>query len=472
MSYFSNIEDGSKLDGLGCGPACNCGPCRSGLNGLGEWYEKEKDEGDEPPHSPAATPVEPPQMRPASTPPSRLQRRNGASAGLGQYGFRGGLGLSGAPWPPMLAARCYGLDLTVPQSYEALEEAVRRWISTCVSSRTEVRPGVPIHRERVLVDGNPSLRGIWDRVLQHLKGRRVRIAAQYTWGTNREEAITFSTKASPPPPSVVPPAPQPAVRPTCPPQTCTPPGTFIPSVHGFKFGNSFSLTYPLPPPLPAITGTYGLCGGMASAALDYYLSCIPIPSTRSVPGPGIPLYSYIFSRLLDSLGRPGFGMVTQFLSWTLRLDVTTSMTMAAARALGPAFVPMVAGLGPVGINLANRVTVDGVQELTLPEFRATVASITSGRMVVLGLVYQGPGAVNIWENHQVLAVGLDSGSGPTTDIKIYDPNHPGKDDVVIRCEVLGSRVRCKQLIANVPTKDNVRGFFRMPYTRRTPPCLP
>ena len=40
MSYFSNVEDRSSIDGLGCGPGCGCGPC----SGLSEWYEKEEEE--------------------------------------------------------------------------------------------------------------------------------------------------------------------------------------------------------------------------------------------------------------------------------------------------------------------------------------------------------------------------------------------------------------------------------------------
>jgi len=102
--------------------------------------------------------------------------------------------------PPTLHPRCRSLALTVPDTYAAVEEAVRRWISTCVMSRTEVRPGEPIRRERELVTGNPSQRSIWDRILQHMKGQRVEIVAQYVWGPDRVESINFSTPASPPPP--------------------------------------------------------------------------------------------------------------------------------------------------------------------------------------------------------------------------------------------------------------------------------
>ena len=235
------------------------------------------------------------------------------------------------------------------------------------------------------------------------------------------------------------------VRIPCPPPSCTPVGPFLPSRHGFNFVNSFTTTIPLPRPLPPISPSYGLCGGMASAALDYFLSCIPIPSTATVPLTGTTLFNYLFRRLLDSLGAPTFGMVAKFLSWTNRPDVAV-------------------GLGPLRI--------DGVQELTLPEFSATTTSLSAGRPLVLGLVYVGPGAANIWENHQVLAYGTTRVSPTVTDIKVYEPNYPRADDAGIRCEVLGTRVRCVERVPSRGVTKRVRGFFRMPYTRAIPPCLP
>jgi hypothetical protein len=99
------------------------------------------------------------------------------------------------------------------------------------------------------------------------------------------------------------------------------------------------------------------------------------------------------------------------------------------------------------------------------------ADLSAGRMVVIGLVYEGPGSLKIWENHQVLAHGITRVSSTVTDIKIYDPNYNSNDGVVIRCESLagGTRVRCTQMGGKT---QNVRGFFRMPYRRVIPPCLP
>jgi hypothetical protein len=163
-------------------------------------------------------------------------------------------------------------------------------------------------------------------------------------------------------------------------------------------------------------------------------------------------------------------MVKKFLSWTQRPDTTSNLLSTAEGVVGPAADII---LGPITGGAAHLVKVDGVQELTArEEFPTIAADLAAGRMVVLGLVYQGPGSLSIWENHQVLAHGINRISSTVTDFKIYDPNYNSNDGVSIRCELLagGTRVRCTQLGAGETNK--LRGFFRMPYTRVTPPCLP
>ncbi|MCZ7638290.1 MAG: hypothetical protein M5U12_20975 [Verrucomicrobia bacterium] len=361
--------------------------------------------------------------------------------------------LEAAPTNPTLQPRCYRRVFTIPATFAALEDGVQRWISTCVMSRTRVPPGVPIRRERDLVNANPSLQQIWTQVLRHRVGQPVEIRAEYVWGPHRVESIRFST---PRPATPTPATPALLHAHPCPPPVCTPVGPFLPSRHGFRFTNSFSATIPLPRPLPAIPASFGLCGGMASAALDYFLACIPIPSASTVPTAGSPLFNYLLRRQLDSLGAPGFGLVQKFLTWTNRPDVA----LPAGLVLGP----LIPGTGAL--------TVDGLQELTAPELNATTRSLAAGQRVVLGLIYVGPGAVSIWRNHQVLAYDATSAGAVVTQLRVYDPNAPGDDNVVIRCERLagGARVRCVQVTRRGTTR--VRGFFRMPYVRRTPPCLP
>jgi hypothetical protein len=72
MAYFAAGEERAFGD-LGCGPNCGCGPCRSGVSGLSEWYVK--DETQEAPEPPPPTPP------PA---PRRPSQANGAK--LGYFG--------------------------------------------------------------------------------------------------------------------------------------------------------------------------------------------------------------------------------------------------------------------------------------------------------------------------------------------------------------------------------------------------
>ena len=101
--------------------------------------------------------------------------------------------------PPVLHPRCNGLKLKTPASYAELEAAVRNWIATCVMSRTPMG-GVPVHRERELVNGNASLVDIWGRILRYRSGQEVTIIPEYRWRSGGVESIRFTTTATPPPP--------------------------------------------------------------------------------------------------------------------------------------------------------------------------------------------------------------------------------------------------------------------------------
>jgi hypothetical protein len=91
-----------------------------------------------------------------------------------------------------LPPRCYSYVATVPTRYEDFESQIKKWISTCVMSRTQIH-GAPIRRERELIAGNASLRRVWESV-KALKGERVSITAEYLWNNFRVEEIQFSTE--------------------------------------------------------------------------------------------------------------------------------------------------------------------------------------------------------------------------------------------------------------------------------------
>src|SRR5689334_2667305 len=87
---------------------------------------------------------------------------------------------------------------------------------------------------------------------------------------------------------------------------------FLPSSSGFKFGNSFP-----PVPLKKIkvlgqqisigNASYGLCGGMIYAVMDYFEANMPIPSNPTAPSSGA-LFEYIVNRQIESFDLP-FGLM-------------------------------------------------------------------------------------------------------------------------------------------------------------------
>ncbi len=229
---------------------------------------------------------------------------------------------------------------------------------------------------------------------------------------------------------------------------------FKPAVHGFNFVNSFS-GYPLPfsiPNLPNLTSvkkSYGLCGGMSSAAYDFLLAGRSIPSITTAPAQGSLIHRYLYRRQIDTFG--AFGeYIAKFAKWMVLPDDT----------------------------------ILGTQKRTYDEFEEIRVNLDDGNAVVLGLVYvSGSGSLAIWTNHQVLAFGYSEVSSTTININIYDPNYPQKEDIIIRVEripvgttlvpgvpprkrtVLG--FKCTQKVPG--GEKNVRGFFAMPYVPVVPP---
>ena len=231
-----------------------------------------------------------------------------------------------------------------------------------------------------------------------------------------------------------------------------PPIPFRPSTHGFKLDNSLS-GYPLPftiPGLPGVTpvsNTYGLCGGMSTAAADFFFAGRTIPATATVPPQGLQLQQYIYRRQIDTFG--GGAYVKQFADWMVLPDGT-----------------------PLGIR-----------RRTADEFAHLRAQIDARNLVVLGLVYVSlPDP--IWNNHQVLAYAYQQISSDRFKISIYDPNYHGNDNISIEAQLVtvgvnfvpGPPPQIETIIGlqctqQIPTGSKpVRGFFVMPYQIVTPPA--
>jgi hypothetical protein len=235
-----------------------------------------------------------------------------------------------------------------------------------------------------------------------------------------------------------------------------PPVVFLPSQNGFRFPNSFSgyfLPYSTPDFLnPKVPSTYGLCGGMCAAAYDFTLAGVPIPLGSTVPSQGSRLQRYLYRRQMDSLGGLGQQAI-KVAQWT---------------------------------NLPDDTQV-GTWRRTADEFGVIRQKLDEGNLVILALIYEHATSLKelskmIFSNHQVLAYAYDLGDTGEVSIRVYDPNLPGQDDVVIRSEpvelglensptgpVMVTGFRATQVKGDALYRT-VRGFFEMPYTPVNPPA--
>jgi len=231
---------------------------------------------------------------------------------------------------------------------------------------------------------------------------------------------------------------------------------FLPSRDGFRFANSFS-GYFLPYSTPAfmtsrkISSKYGLCGGMCAAAYDLLLAGRPVPREIDVPRQGSRLQRYLFRRQMDSLGGLGQQAI-KVAQWTSLPDGTPLGTMRR----------------------------------TADEFASIRNKLDAGNLVVLALIYEHATSIKqlsklIFSNHQVLAYGYQQDITGSIEIRVYDPNLPARDDVMLRCKpvelneqdavstsVKVTGYQTSQLVGGEHHRE-VRGFFEMPYAVVKPP---
>ncbi|MDX2131949.1 MAG: hypothetical protein SFY69_07855 [Planctomycetota bacterium] len=219
---------------------------------------------------------------------------------------------------------------------------------------------------------------------------------------------------------------------------------FRPSVHGLRFVNRFSGS-PLPDALrgsslargKVVPAEFGLCGGMSLLVADYYLAGQRPPDDTTPPAPGTPLYDAIAARQLESFGEGGV-MVLAFRRWMSLPDDGGADEESTA-------------------------------SLTRAELAGILRRLDRGELVPLGLVYvrsrtnsrapQSRVGV-LWQNHQVLAYGYEPGEAGVR-VRVYDPNYPGDDGVVI---APAQGVWERRTGTGKVTR--VRGFFPMPYEAR------
>jgi hypothetical protein len=156
---------------------------------------------------------------------------------------------------------------------------------------------------------------------------------------------------------------------------------FDPRRHGFHFDNHFENKYELPFAVGKTITTYGRCGGMAYASLDFFLADEAIPTESQAPADDTPLARYILRRLVDSWVNPS---ATRFVTWSTKNDET-------------------------------------LHALTGHEIDVITASIDSGQPVPLGLI-AAASISGISHNHQVLAIGYQRRSNGLVEVSVYDNN--------------------------------------------------
>lgn len=153
--------------------------------------------------------------------------------------------------------------------------------------------------------------------------------------------------------------------------------------------------------ISAVPDHYGLCGGMAFAALDYFRAGAALPrgdGPNDQPPPGSPLRLHLWRRLIESWVANG----ATFIEWKARLDYL------------PRRWPFDAG--PQALCDRSKAA-----------WRTVRQSVDAGQPVPLGLV----GALSDpFLDHQVLAIGYEPGSDVAGTIDTYDMNCPGTTQTI------------------------------------------
>jgi hypothetical protein len=174
---------------------------------------------------------------------------------------------------------------------------------------------------------------------------------------------------------------------------------FLPSAHGLHFANRF-------PPGPTVRlglfdprsvgigdASAGLCGGMSWFVRERFEDGRPIESDLVAPSNGSPLFRALVRRQVLSLD----WLRTPYAFWRMGM---LSPERAARR----------------------------VREVEWPRIRA---DIDAGRLSMVGLVrHEGRSPWRLTQSHQVLACAYEL-DGDAITIRAYDPNLPGRDDVVV-----------------------------------------
>jgi len=221
---------------------------------------------------------------------------------------------------------------------------------------------------------------------------------------------------------------------------------FLPSTHGLRFRNAFPkaplITMPgMPPGVGLGDASLGLCGGMVLTTRDLFEASITTPPDAVPPPPGSRRFRAIVRRQVQSL------------DW-LRVPLRY-YELQAFRPDPPGRLAARLRREPAHVDAVRR---------WWPRIRA---QIDAGALPVVGLIRAaGWSPLLLTANHQTLGYGYEEVDDGFL-IRVYDPNHPGRDDVEIRAGVDpddGRPLRARIHLAQ-STGEPLRGFFLQPYPR-------
>ncbi len=205
---------------------------------------------------------------------------------------------------------------------------------------------------------------------------------------------------------------------------------FLPSRYGFRFANRWpkqpARTIGLGPlKIPIGDTSRGLCGGMVFAARARFDRGEAAPPDDAPPTSGSGLFKEVVDRQFDSFGRL-FTVPLRF--WLAAMPARPQ----AAR---------------------DRATVRDA-------WPAIRKSIDRGEPAMVGLVRMATWNPLAALGHQVVAYRYDE-TATLTEIGVYDPNHPGRDDVTLTVE----RPADGSHAMRQSTGEPLLGLLALPYSR-------
>lgn len=216
---------------------------------------------------------------------------------------------------------------------------------------------------------------------------------------------------------------------------------FLPSRNGLHFSNRFPDVAPIRVdlgPLGSVgigSTAAGLCGGMSYVTCDLWARGIEPPPEAVAPKPGSRRFRALVRRQVESLD-------------ALRVPLRF-YDLQAFRPDRP----------DAAARLLSRRT--RTAEVAIVEWPKVRAELDAGRLAPVGLVRAvGPEPWFVPIHHQAVAFGYEQ-QDDRLSLRLYDPNHPDRDDVEVRFR-LGLERRGPGTMLQT-TGEPVHAFWLLPY---------